>query len=412
MPEEKTITVATGRTRTELEMSEIHYVLMKRNYANIYTEWGGVCKARVTFAELKKLLGDDFLPTGRGCLVSAAQIHHIDDMVVLNSGERLKYVHRLKPALVAQLCAQRNCPPESIDIKVPLPPRRKKQPAPAVEEPTPPAVEEVIPPIEEEEAVQEPEADVRGFSDGAYLTIMVKRKRIMVNVNTILYADCIRNHAQIHLTDGTVYRTRITLSVLEKGLGEGFLKVSRNRLVSVMAIHSVTDTVNLISGESLSYPPQRKFQLCKQLASRQKLFIVSLSDEETPATPEEYRAHYRCFENAPFAFADIEMVFSQERYAVDWIFRYGNPALARLEKIPLKKLIGNSFGSLFANMDAKWLRCYEQAALYGKTLEIVSYSPEIDTNLKIICYPTFKGHCGCILFNLDAADGQLNALNL
>ena len=29
-----------------------------------------------------------------------------------------------------------------------------------------------------------------------------------------------------------------------------------------------------------------------------------------------------------------------------------------------------------------------------------------------ICYPTFKGHCGCILFNLDAADGQLNALNL
>ena len=114
----------------------------------------------------------------------------------------------------------------------------------------------------------------------------------------------------------------------------------------------------------------------------------------------------------PFAFADIEMVFNEERYAVDWIFRYGNPALARLEKIPLKKLIGSSFGSLFANMDPKWLRCYEQAALYGKTLEIVSYSPEIETNLKIICYPTFKGHCGCILFNLDAKDGQISTLKL
>ena len=34
MPEAKTITVATGRTRTELEVHEIHYVLMKRNYAN------------------------------------------------------------------------------------------------------------------------------------------------------------------------------------------------------------------------------------------------------------------------------------------------------------------------------------------------------------------------------------------
>ena len=106
------------------------------------------------------------------------------------------------------------------------------------------------------------------------------------------------------------------------------------------------------------------------------------------------------------------MVFSEDRHAVDWIFRYGNPALARLEKTPLKKLIGNSFGSLFANMDSKWLRSYEQAALYGKTLEIVSYSPEIETNLKIICYPTFKGHCGCILFNLDAKDGQMSTLKL
>ena len=411
MPEAKTITVATGRTRTELEVSEIHYVLMKRNYANIHMEWGGVYKARVTFEELKRLLGDDFFPIGRGCLVSIALIHHIDDMVVLNTGERLKYLRRLKPALVARVCAARNCPPESIDIKVPIPPRRKKQPAPIAEEPAPPAVEEEVPSIEEE-TEWEPEADVRDFSDGMYLTIIVKRKRIMLNVNTILYADAERNYAQIHLVDGTVYRTRITLSALKKGLGDGFLPVSRHRLVSVMAIHSITDTVNLSNGEALGYPPQRKSQLRRLFASRQKLFIDSLSDEGTPATPEEYRAHYRCFEDAPFAFADIEMVFSQERYALDWIFRYGNPALAKLEKIPLKKLIGSSFGSLFANMDPKWLRAYEQAALYGKTLEIVSYSPEIDTNLKIICYPTFKGHCGCILFNLDAADGQLGVLNL
>ena len=407
MPEEKTITVATGRTRTELEVSEIHYVLMKRNYANISMEWGGVYKARITFAELKALLGEDFFPIGRGCLVSIAQIHHIDDMVVLNSGERLKYLRRLKPALVAQVCAVRNCPPESVDIKVPLPPRRKKQPVPAAEEPTPPAVEA---PIEEEETV--PEADVRGFSDGDYLTIVVNRKRIMVNVNTIAYADAQRNDAQIHLVDGTVYRTRITLSALEKGLGEGFLKVSRNRLVAVRAIHSVTDTVNLSTGESLSYPPHRKSQLRRQLVSRQRRFIDSLSGEDAPATPEEYRAHYRCFEAAPFAFADIEMVFNEEQYAVDWIFRYGNPALARLERIPLKTLIGSSFGSLFANMDPKWLRSYEQAALYGKTLDIVSYSPEIDTNLKIICYPTFKGHCGCILFNLDAGDAPLSVMEL
>ena len=52
-------------------------------------------------------------------------------------------------------------------------------------------------------------------------------------------------------------------------------------------------------------------------------------------------------------------------------------------------------------MDSKWLRSYEQAALYGEKLEIIDYSPEIDTYLKGICFPTYPGHCGCILFNIE-----------
>lgn len=82
-------------------------------------------------------------------------------------------------------------------------------------------------------------------------------------------------------------------------------------------------------------------------------------------------------------------------------FRYGNPELARLEKLPLDRLIGNSFGSLFSNMDSKWLRSYERAVLYGEKLELIDYSPEIDANLKVTCFPTFPGHCGCILFNIS-----------
>ena len=65
----------------------------------------------------------------------------------------------------------------------------------------------------------------------------------------------------------------------------------------------------------------------------------------------------------------------------------------------VEQLIDHSFGSIFPNMDAKWLRVYEHTALYGETLEITDYSPEIDTELKIICFPTFPGHCGCMLFD-------------
>lgn len=107
------------------------------------------------------------------------------------------------------------------------------------------------------------------------------------------------------------------------------------------------------------------------------------------------------FDQMPFAFTDIEMIFNEDRHAVDWIFCYGNEKLAEVEHVPLSGLIGNTFGSIFSNMDDKWLCTYERATLYGERLEIMAYSPEIDTELKIICFPTFSGHCGCILHDMD-----------
>ena len=304
-------------------------------------------------------------------------------------------MRRQKKALVSEICALRNCPPESIAVKVRRPPKRETPPATALEEPAPPAVEEE----EELPAAQGPEADVRGFSDGTYLSITVKRKRLMLNVDTILYADVEKNIAQIHLVDGTVHRTRIPLSVLEKGLGDGFLKIHRGCLVSVRAIHDITDTVNLSNGETLDYARRKKTAILSQLREKQRRLIAGFPEEGAPSTPEGYRAHYASLDNMPFAFADIEMVFNEERRAVDWIFRYGNEALAALEMIPLERLLGASFRSLFVNMASKWLRCYERVALFGETLQITGYSPEIDKTLQVTCFPTFKGHCGCILFD-------------
>lgn len=149
----------------------------------------------------------------------------------------------------------------------------------------------------------------------------------------------------------------------------------------------------------MSFTRRRKRELKEQLRAGRRQIVQELAGSDAPTTREDYQRHYASYDNAPFAFTDIEMVFNEERAAVDWIFRYGNEVLATLEKTPLEQLIDHSFGSIFPNMDAKWLRVYERTALYGEMLEIVDFSPEIDTNLRIICFPTFKGHCGCILFD-------------
>lgn len=234
-----------------------------------------------------------------------------------------------------------------------------------------------------------------------FITIVSDRKKLVLDVSTILYVLMRGNNAEIHVSGGTIYNTRMTIREIEENLGDGFIKIHRGGIVSAMAIHNITDKINLSNGESLIYTQRKKNQIIEQFHSKRKRIINSFGREGTPVTYEEYRSHYDSFENMPFAFADIEMVFNEDMHAVDWIFRYGNPALAKLEKLPLDRLIGNSFGSLFSNMDSKWLRSYERAALYGENLEIMDYSPEIEDYLKVICFPTLKGHCGCILFKLS-----------
>ena len=234
-----------------------------------------------------------------------------------------------------------------------------------------------------------------------YITIFSRRKRVTLDVSTILYVLMDRNTAEIHVAGGKIYKTRKTCAELESKLGEDFINVRRGCLVSVMAIHNVTKKINLINGETLEYTTRKKKDIIKQIYSKQRKIIRSFTKEGVPSTEEEYCEYYSSFENMPFAFTDIEMVFDEQRHAVDWIFRYGNSALSELEMVPIEQLIGNTFGSLFKNMDSKWLRSYERVALFDETLEMIDYSPEIDKYLKVICFPTFRGHCGCILFDLS-----------
>ena len=247
------------------------------------------------------------------------------------------------------------------------------------------------------------------MQEAKHITIISNGRKIVISISTILYILMVNKTAEIHVSGDKIYETRMTLSQLEEKLGDGFIKVNRGCIVSAMAIHDITDNINLNNGESLIYTIRKKNQIIEQFRLKQKSIISSFRRDGIPITEEEYRKYYSSFDNMPFAFTDIEMIFNEESHAVDWIFRYGNPALAKLEKLPLERLIGSSFGSLFSNMDSKWLHSYERATLYGEMLEIIDYSPEIDTYLKVICFPTFKGHCGCILFDISEIEFTKNS---
>lgn len=233
------------------------------------------------------------------------------------------------------------------------------------------------------------------------LTIVADKKTVIIPFHTILYIIMEGNNARVHVQSGQVYQSRITLSEIESVLDDNFIKVKRGCMVSVFAIHNITEKVNLVNGETLDYACRHRAELIGEFHKKQEKLIRYFNESVGLNTEEEYHRYYALFDGLPIAFCDIEMIFDEDFKAVDWIFRYANKALAELEKVSLDNIIGNRFGNLFPNMDVKWLRTYERAALFDETIKIVDYSPEIDTYLDIICFPTFKGHCGCILFDIS-----------
>ena len=182
-----------------------------------------------------------------------------------------------------------------------------------------------------------------------FITVTFNRTKIAIRRADILYVIMSDDHCTIHIFDGSVYRCRMTLKELRRQLNEEFMEVKRGCMVAVSAISAIGDKILLSNGEEICYTKRKKKALREDLQKKQKLMIAKISKK----------------------------------------------------KLPLDKMIGSSFSCLFSNMYSKWLQSYERATLYGETLEIMDYSPEIDTNLKIICFPTFPGHCGCILFNAD-----------
>lgn len=239
------------------------------------------------------------------------------------------------------------------------------------------------------------------MQNAGYIKFFSNRKETVVGISTILYCVMRGATAELYTSGGTVYKTRMKFTEIQEKLGGNFIKIHRGCLVSALAIHEINDKIILNNGTAIDYAARRKKEILEEFHTVQKRIIDGFNHDGVPETEEKYKEHYKVFDNMPFAFTDIELIFNDETKAVDWIFRYGNAALAKLERVSLEKLIGHSFGSVFPNMDSKWLRAYERATLYGEMLEIIDYSPEIDTNLKVICFPTFKGHCGCILFNID-----------
>ena len=125
-----------------------------------------------------------------------------------------------------------------------------------------------------------------------------------------------KQDAFIHISDGSVLKTRMTFAKIQHTLSANFIRITRGCLVSAMAIHSVGKLITLSNGESLEYATQHRREILEKFHAKQHSIIDLLADNDNPTDIEEYHQHYKCFDNIPIAFTDNEMIFNEESQGV------------------------------------------------------------------------------------------------
>lgn len=113
-----------------------------------------------------------------------------------------------------------------------------------------------------------------------------------------------------------------------------------------------------------------------------------------------------CLDKMPIAVAIIHMEVDETNNPVDFTFVYANETLAKLERVPLDKLIGASFyKDIFPNGDKKWLLPYWDTACNGIEQTLKDYSPEMGRFIEISCYQIAYEYCACIVTDVS---GKIN----
>lgn len=104
------------------------------------------------------------------------------------------------------------------------------------------------------------------------------KNQIDIPLSSILYIIMEGNNAFVHVQPAHVYQTRMTLAEIEPHVGEYFIKIKSGCLVSVIAIHNITEKVNLVNGESLDYASRHRKELLNRFHSRQIELIKYFND--------------------------------------------------------------------------------------------------------------------------------------
>lgn len=211
-----------------------------------------------------------------------------------------------------------------------------------------------------------------------------------IDFSKIMYIKKGERRTEIYMEGGEKIETFHTVKGLLECLSpKEFECVNKGIVIAYKYVESVKDN---------SYIMQDGTVFAGRVRATKEQFARATKTEDKK--DENSWSEFAVLDKLPLAFCIIELVFDEKGRGMDFIFRYCNKEMENLEGKSIAEMINKSFYEVFENGDKKWLVTYADVALNGVERVIESFSPEIDSNLRIYCYQPKPNFCACALIKV------------
>ncbi|MDD5802815.1 LytTR family transcriptional regulator DNA-binding domain-containing protein [Blautia sp. HCP3S3_H10_1] len=216
-------------------------------------------------------------------------------------------------------------------------------------------------------------------------------KKHKIHINDIKYLLRQENKTCIYMKDGRIVRTFITVKDLYDVLiPYDYLSINKGTVVARNQIDHI---------ENCTYYMRDGLRLegRKRGAATHKLLNKSLHQDLSKIASTNIRTRFSVLDNMPLAFCVIELIFNQGGTGIDFVFRYCNKELLRLEKLTANDIVDQSFYQVFPDGDRKLLATYTDVAVNGGKCHMHTYSSHIGKNILIKAFQPLENFCACVL---------------
>ncbi len=200
----------------------------------------------------------------------------------------------------------------------------------------------------------------------------------------------------INMVDGRHIETYFSVkNILDELPEEKFVMVNKGTALAINQIEKIEGTTYYLTDGTTVTGRKRR-------SAKQTQLVNHINDTIIETKPKIFSPdQFKILDNMPVAFCVIEVLFTENGRGIDFIFRYCNSEMEKVEGKTIEEMMNHSFYEVFPNADRKWLVAYSDVALNGNIHYLDDYSPEIGKQLRIHCFQPKEGYCACLLQTVE-----------